>query len=170
MLRGGVGRAFLYLNAVTDHSLRQKECQTRKAKGVAPSLGWHVMLVSLRGEEFQNRVVRSFGLVSEEDMACLRKDHKICARNAGRDQFAVSWRHQPVGLAMDHQRGRRDLGKAAVGLPGEDSLQLGYVRYRAGKPSPAYCQVLVNPLARSARIIQKGQSDFRGFLRTDIAA
>ncbi len=48
----------------------------------------------LRGQEFEDRFLRSLGLIGREQMAGMFEQDELCAGNARRDQFPVGRRDQ----------------------------------------------------------------------------
>src|SRR6202034_3337010 len=88
----------------------------------------------LRGQKFENRCLRGFRLIGQEQMAGVFEQDEPCPGNARRDQFPVSRRAQPVGLAVNDEGWSRDLGQAAERFPREYGLQLSKIAGRAGRP------------------------------------
>src|ERR1700745_500135 len=96
-----------------------------------------------------------FCLIREEEMAGAGNHHEFRTGDSLCNQVGISWRNQPVGLAVNDQCGSHDLAEAAVRLPAEDSLPLRGIRLRSRKPWPANRQVFINPFPRSRRIVEQ---------------
>src|SRR5258707_9403113 len=94
---------------------------------------------ALSRQKIENRAMGSFWLIREEEMAGARNHDQLRAGASLRNQVRICRRHQPVRLALDHQRRSDDLAEAALCLPGEDSLHLRCGSFRALEPWPANC-------------------------------
>src|ERR1700721_1844938 len=71
----------------------------------------------LRSQEFKDRSVRGLRLIGREQMAGVFEQDELCAGNPRRDQFPIGRRDQAVGLSVNYERGRRDLGQAGERFP-----------------------------------------------------
>ena len=98
-------------------------------------------------------LTRSFGLIGDKDVTCVRQLHQLRSIDPRGNHFGVAHWNQLVRFTVDDQRWRRNLLQSAVRFPFVDSLQLRLVSLWFGKPLPANCQIFFNPLQRRGRII-----------------